>query len=89
MAKPHIPTYASGYSPRWSRWYSLYLAGEKFKVFRCLDGSSHQGFHFLLQALEIFWIIIIYHFLFLSFLQQRYTFFPTLNHSFFIFFISL
>lgn len=68
---------------------ALYLAGEKFKVFRCLDGSSHQGFHFLLQALEIFWIIIIYHFLFLSFLQQRYTFFPTPNHSFFIFFISL
>ena len=39
---------------------ALNLTGEKLKVFRCLDGSSHKGFHFLLQALEIFWIIIIY-----------------------------
>ena len=51
---------------------SLYLAGEKYKILRCLDGSSHQGFHFLLQALEIFWIILIYHFLFLFCSKDTY-----------------
>lgn len=65
---------------------ALYLAGEKFKVFRCLDGSSHQGFHFLLQALEIFWIIIIYHFLFLSFFAAKIHIFSH-SQSFFFHFL--